>query len=67
MAIVRMTLEEAKKIMTPERRKREIEAMKKCPFVFDPDCPPSSPEKLAKFKRVNPQLGNPPAPNKEFA
>ena len=66
MAIVRMTREEIDKIMTPERRMREIEAMKNCPFVVDPECPPSSPEKLAKFKRANPQLGNPPMSNKSY-
>lgn len=52
MAIVRMTLEEAKKIMTPERRRKEIEEAKKMPFVYDPDCPPLTEEQLKKFKRV---------------
>lgn len=52
MAIVRMTLEEAKKIMTPERRRKEIEEAKKLPFVYDPDCPPLTEEQLKKFKRV---------------
>ncbi|MBR6267802.1 MAG: hypothetical protein IKR28_05650 [Selenomonadaceae bacterium] len=52
MAIVRMTLEEAKKIMTPERRMKEIEEAKKLPFVYDPDCPPLTEEQLKKFKRV---------------
>lgn len=52
MAIVKMTLEEAKKIMTPEKIEREIEEAKKLPFVYDPDCPPLTEEQLKKFKRV---------------
>ena len=52
MAIVKMTLEEAKKIMTPEKIKREIEEAKKLPFVYDSDCPPLTEEQLKKFKRV---------------
>ncbi|MBQ7477616.1 MAG: hypothetical protein IJT01_01760 [Selenomonadaceae bacterium] len=53
MAMVRMTLEEAKKIMTPEKRREEIRRAKEIGFVYDPDCPPCSEEKLARFKRGN--------------
>jgi uncharacterized protein (DUF4415 family) len=37
---------------TKEERKRmatEIRAAKKLPLVYDPECPPSSPEALAEF------------------
>lgn len=50
MAMVRMTLEEARKIMTPERRAEEIRRAKEIGFVYDPECPPCTPEKLARFK-----------------
>ena len=46
MAIVRMTLEEAKKIMTPERRRRETEEMNRHPIVYDEDCPPMTEDRL---------------------
>jgi len=32
-----------------KRMKAEIKAAKKMPPVYDPDCPPSSPEALAEF------------------
>ena len=54
MAMVRMTLEEVKKRMTPERRKEEIRRAKEIGFVYDPECPPCSEEKLARFKPANP-------------
>ena len=46
MAIVRMTLEEAKKIMTPERRRQETEEMNRHPIVYDEDCPPMTEDRL---------------------
>ena len=55
MAMVRMTLEEAEKIMTPERRKREIEEARKLPFVYDPECPPMTEEQLKRFHRAKPR------------
>ena len=54
MAIVRMTLEEAKKIMTPERIKRETEEMNSHPIVYDEDCPPLTEERLKQFHPVKP-------------
>ena len=33
----------------------EIEAAKKLPFVYDEDCPPMTPEQLARFKPRYPQ------------
>ena len=53
MAIVRMTSEEIKKIMTPERIAEEREMMKHAKFVYDPECPPCSEEKLKRFRRVS--------------
>ena len=55
MAMVTMTMEEAKKIMTPERRRREIEEARKLPFVYDPECPPLTEEQLKRFHRVTPR------------
>ena len=54
MAMVRMTLDEAKKIMTPERRQEELQRAREIGFVYDPECPPCSPEKLARFRPANP-------------
>lgn len=55
MTITRKTMEQIRMEMTPERIKRETEEMRKHPIVYDPDCPPCSEEKLARFKRVNPR------------
>ena len=48
MAMVRMTMEEIKKIMTPERRQREIEEMRRHPIVIDEDCPEITPDLIGK-------------------
>ncbi len=40
--------------LTEEERK-EIQALKNRPIVYDEDCPKLSPEQLKKFKRVNPR------------
>ena len=56
MAMVTMTMDEAKKIMTPERRRREIEEARKLPFVYDPECPPLTEEQLKRLQRVTPSL-----------
>ena len=55
MTIVRMTLDEAKKVMTPERIKQETEEMNRHPIVYDEDCPPITEERLKHFHRVKPR------------
>lgn len=55
MAIVKMTLEEAKKIMTQERIKQETEEMNSHPIVYDEDCPPMTEDRLKRFCRVKPR------------
>lgn len=43
--------------LTPEQE-AELDALSKMrdeDIVFDEDCPPQTPEQLAKFKRVNPR------------
>ena len=55
MTLIRMTSEEIDAIMTPERIKEETERASKMPFVYDPDCPPSTDEDLKRFHRVNPR------------
>jgi len=52
MAMVTMTMEEIKKIMTPERIEMESERLRNHIDVYDPECPPCTPEKLARFKPV---------------
>lgn len=47
-----MTMEEIKKIMTPERIEMESERLRNHIDVYDPECPPCTPEKLARFKPV---------------
>lgn len=54
MAMIRMTSEEIDAIMTPERIKEETQRAERMPFVYDPDCPPSTEEHLRRFHRVNP-------------
>lgn len=39
-------------LFTDEERKQLDEA-RKMPFIYDEDCPPVTPEKAIKFKRVN--------------
>jgi len=39
-----------------KRIKAEIKAAKKLPSVYDPDCPPSSPEALAEFAAMAREL-----------
>lgn len=55
MAMIRMTSEEIDAIMTPERVREETERARKMPFVYDPDCPPSTEEDLKRFHRVKPR------------
>lgn len=54
MAIVTMTLEEARRKWTPEKRAQLMEQLEDCVDVYDPDCPPSTDEDLKRFHRVNP-------------
>ena len=55
MAMVTMTMEEVKKIMTPERRRREVEEMRRHPITYDPECPPMTEERLKNFHRAQPR------------
>jgi len=55
MLIKPMTLEEIRESFTEEMCIKELEEAKKLPFLYDPDCPPCSKEKLEKFKRVSPK------------
>ena len=47
--------EEQKKelLFTPEER-QQIDDARKRPIVYDEDCPPVTPEKAMRFRRVNP-------------
>ncbi len=38
---------------TPEEFK-ELERARTLPFIFDEDCPETTPERAVKFRRVNP-------------
>ena len=55
MAMVTMTMEEIKKIMTPERIEMESERLKNHVDVYDPECPPCTHEKLARFRPADPR------------
>jgi hypothetical protein len=53
MAIVRKTIGIE---VTPEERaaiRAELEAARKLPFVYDPECPPLTEEELAEFRPAN--------------
>ena len=53
MAITRKSMEQIRREMTPERIKAEAEEIKRHPIAFDPECPPCSEEKLARFRQVS--------------
>ena len=55
MGIVSITLEEARKSMTPEKIQQIVESAEKLPFVYDEDCPPLTEEQLKHFHRVVPK------------
>ena len=50
MAIVTMTLEEAHKRWTPEKRAELLKRLENHVDIYDSECPPCSEEKLARFK-----------------
>ena len=50
MAIVSMTLEEAKRIMTPEKIRMEFEEAEKYPINYD-DIPPCTREELVEMRQ----------------
>ena len=50
MTIVTMTLEEAHKKWTPEERAQLLKRLEGHIDLYDPECPPCSDEKLARFK-----------------
>ena len=53
MAVITMTMEEARAKWTPEKRREQVERLKTHIDVYDPDCPPSTEEKLKNFRRVD--------------
>ena len=50
MATIKMSMDEIKKIMTPERIDRETKEALSSPPVFDHDCPPLTDEQLASLR-----------------
>ena len=56
MAMIRMTLEEAKQKWTPTKRADLLEKIKSMSITFDRDCPPCTEEQLKKFYRINPKI-----------
>ena len=55
MAIVHYFLAEDAKLS--EEEIKEIEEAAKRPIVYDEDCPPLTPEQLAKFQPADPKAG----------
>jgi uncharacterized protein (DUF4415 family) len=51
MAIIRSTIRVGQKPTEEERKrmKEEVSEARKLPHVYDPECPPSTPEALAEF------------------
>ncbi len=49
-----MSAELKKELAFTKEELAELEAAKKMPITFDPDCPETTPEKAVKFRRVNP-------------
>ena len=50
MALVRMTMEEIMRIMTPERIEHETEEALRHPIAYDEDCPAQTAEQLSHFR-----------------
>ena len=55
MAIIRKTMEEIEKTMTPERIEQETENARRIGFVYDEECPPRTEDELKRFHRVAPK------------
>lgn len=52
-----LTEEQLKELaFTKEEREMQEEA-RRMPITFDEDCPPTTPEKALRFRRVNPRRG----------
>ncbi|MBR3722195.1 MAG: hypothetical protein IKN12_05445 [Selenomonadaceae bacterium] len=50
MAIIRMTMDEIRREMTPERMAFEAERIRNHVDEYDEDCPPLTDEELSKFR-----------------
>lgn len=48
------TAEQLKELAFSEDERRQLAMARKMPFTYDEECPPTTPEKALKFKRVNP-------------
>lgn len=48
------TKAQLKELAFTNEERIQLEKAKKMPITFDEECPPTTPEKALKFKRVNP-------------
>ena len=48
------TEEQLKEISFSKEERDQLAKARKMPIFFDEECPPTTPEKALKFKRVNP-------------
>ena len=44
-----------KEISFTQKEREHLEQARKMPITFDEDCPPTTPERAIKFRRVNPR------------
>lgn len=46
--------EQLKELAFTKEELEQLAKARKMPFIFDEDCPPTTPERALAFKRVNP-------------
>ena len=48
------TEEQLKELAFTEEERKQLAKAREMPITFDEDCPPTTPERALKFRRVNP-------------
>ena len=48
------TDEQLKELAFTEEERKQLAKAREMPITFDEDCPPTTPERALKFRRVNP-------------
>ena len=49
-----LTVEQLKELAFTEEERKQLAIARQMPITFDDDCPPTTPERALKFRRVNP-------------
>lgn len=49
-----LTVEQINELTFSDEERKQLAKARQMPIVFDDDCPPTTPERALKFRRVNP-------------